>query len=162
LLVVFSAMIIDALRWPLRASLSVYFIAAIGLLLTVIQMARDTLVLRRHALAGTGGIPYSSEENMLEVKAWLWLAGLAASAYFLGFHITFLVYPVAFGWMYGANLRYSAIIGVVAFALCWLVFDYFSGTVWPNPIDGAIGAFLMDIVGWANELIQPLLGRVPA
>jgi hypothetical protein len=64
--------------------------------------------------------------------------------------------------MYGANLRYSAIIGVVAFALCWLIFDYFSGTVWPNPIDGVIGAFLMDIVGWANELLQPLFGRVPA
>jgi putative tricarboxylic transport membrane protein len=159
LFVIFTAMIIDALRWPLRASITVYFVAAIGLLLVTIQMAREVIVLRRQALAGTGGIPYSRDENMLEVKAWLWLAGLAAGTYFLGFHITFLIYPIAFGWMYGANVRYSAIIGVVAFCLCWLVFDYFSGAVWSNPIDVAIGQWLTDFQGFVIETFKHLTGQ---
>jgi TctA family transporter len=159
LFVTFIAMIVDALRWPLRASIAVYFVAAIGLLLVTIQMVRESIIIRRQALAGTGGVPFSREENLLEVKAWLWLAALAAGAYFLGFHLTFLIYPVAFGWVYGANLRYSLGIGVVAFLLCWLVFDFFSGAVWPNPIDAAIGQFLIDITSWVTDTGKTLLGR---
>jgi len=158
LFVTFIAMMIDALRWPLRASIAVYFIAGIGLLLVSIQMVRDSIVLRRHARAGTGGIPFSREENLLEVKAWLWLAALAVGTYFIGFHLTFLIYPVAFGWVYGSNLRYSLGLGVVAFLLCWLIFDFFSGAVWPNPIDAALGQFLIDISSWIGDSIRQLLG----
>jgi len=158
LFVTFIAMMIDALRWPLRASIAVYFIAGIGLLLVSIQMVRDSIVLRRHARAGTGGVPFSREENLLEVKAWLWLAALAVGTYFIGFHLTFLIYPVAFGWVYGSNLRYSLGLGVVAFLLCWLIFDFFSGAVWPNPIDAALGQFLIDISSWIGDSIRQLLG----
>jgi putative tricarboxylic transport membrane protein len=162
LFVIFIAMMIDAWRWPIRASITVYFVAAIGLLLVTIQMAREVIVLRRQAIAGTRGIPYTREENLLEVKAWLWLAALAAGAYFLGFHLTFLVYPVAFGWAYGARLRYSVAIGIVAFLLCWLVFDFFSGAVWPNPIDAVIGQFLIDVSSSVSDTIRTLLGVAPA
>ena len=134
----------------------------LGLILVAIQMVREVVVMRREAVAGTGGVPYSREENLLEVKAWLWLAALALSAYFLGFHLTFLVYPVLFGWVYGANLRYSLWIGIAAFLLCWLIFDFFSGAVWPNPIDAMIGQFLIDISSWISETIKTLLGRTPA
>jgi putative tricarboxylic transport membrane protein len=162
LFVTFIAMMIDAWRWPIRASIAVYFVAAIGLLLVSIQMAREIIILRRQALAGTGGIPFSREENLLEVKAWLWLAGLALGAYFLGFHLTFLLYPVAFGRAYGSNLRYSLGIGVVAFLLCWLIFDFFSGAVWPNPIDATIGQFLIDISSSVTDSIKALSGSAPA
>jgi TctA family transporter len=162
LFAIFIFMIVDALRWPLRASITVYFVAAIGLLLVTIQMAREVIVLRRQAIAGTKGIPYTRDENLLEVKAWLWLAALAAGAYFLGFHLTFLFYPVAFGWAYGARLRYSFAIGVVAFLLCWLVFDFFSGAVWPNPIDAVIGQFLIDVSSSVSDTIRTLLGVAPA
>jgi putative tricarboxylic transport membrane protein len=158
LFAIFIFMIVDALRWPLRASITVYFVAAVGLLLVTIQMVREVVVLRRQAIAGTRGIPYTRDENLLEVKAWLWLAALAAGAYFLGFHLTFLLYPVAFGWAYGARLRYSFAIGVVAFLLCWLVFDFFSGAVWPNSIDAVIGQFLIDISSSVTETIKTLSG----
>ena len=159
---IFIYMIWQATRWPIPAnasmsgaSLPVYFIAGTGLILVVVQMVRDSMVLRQQVLAGTGGTPYSREENFLEVKAWLWLAGLAASAYFLGFHITLLFYPIVFGWTYGANVRYSAIIGIVSFALCWLIFDYFNGAVWSNAIDVHFGAFLLSsqefVVGTFNQ-----------
>jgi hypothetical protein len=161
LFAIFIFMIVDALRWPIRASIAVYFVAAIGLLLVTIQIAREIIVLRRQALAGTRGVPFSREENWLEVTAWLWLAGLAAGAYFLGFHLTFLLYPMAFGWAYGSNLRYSLSIGVVAFLLCWLIFDFFSGAVWPNPIDAVIGQFLIDISSWVGDSIRTLLGIAP-
>ncbi len=159
LFVVFTAMIITARQWPLRASLPVYFIAAIGVLLTAIQIVRDVLTLRQQARTGTKRLPFSLQENLLEVKAWLWLGGLAAGAWFLGFHITFLIYPIVFGWVYGANLRYSLYIGLMALGLCWLIFDYFTGAVWPNAIDTFIGGGLMDLYGMIADPIRQFFGR---
>jgi putative tricarboxylic transport membrane protein len=156
---VFCYMIQQGLKWPMRASIAVYFVAGVGLLLVVIQMIRDTVVLRRQIATKTQGVPFSREENLLEVKAWLWLAGLAAGCYVFGFHLTFLVYPIVFGWTYGSSLRHSFAIGVVAFLLCWLIFDFFSGAVWANPIDGVIGQFLIGISDWVTELIRQVTGR---
>ena len=158
LFVVFVAMLITALQWPLRASIAVYFIAAVGLVLTVIQIARETLILREQARTGQKLKPFSRAENWLEVTAWLWLAGLAAGAWFLGFHVTFLIYPVIFGYFYGANLRYSLYIGIAALVLCWLVFDYFIGTVWLNPIDVFIGDTLMNAYHFCRDALRQLVG----
>jgi TctA family transporter len=158
LFVVFCYMIQQGMKWPLRASIAVYFVAGVGLLLVVIQMIRDTIVLRRQIATKTQGVPYSWEETFLEVKAWLWLAGLAVGCYVFGFHLTFLIYPVVFGWTYGSSLRHSLIIGVVAFLLCWLIFDFFQGAVWFNPIDGVIGQFLTDISSWISDTLKGAFG----
>jgi putative tricarboxylic transport membrane protein len=150
LMVVFTAMMITALQWPPRASLSVFFIAGLGLFLTALQMGRDVMTLRAYARIGKKLRPFTFQENLLEVKAWLWFAGLVASAAALGFHLTFLLFPVVFGYVYGARLRYSAYIGLAAFGLVWLIFDYFVGAVWPNPIDIVIGDALMDLYAAAS------------
>jgi hypothetical protein len=149
------------LKWPLRASITVYFVAGLGLLLVAIQMIRDTVVLRRQIATKTQGVPFSREENLLEIKAWLWLAGLAVGCYVFGFHLTFLIYPIVFGWTYGSSLRHSLAIGVAAFLLCWLIFDFFTGAVWTNPIDGAIGDVLTGISDWMNSTIKEMTGRAP-
>jgi TctA family transporter len=158
----FTAMNITAMKWPLRASLPVYFIATIGLILVSIQIVREILVMREQRRTKAQVIPFTWPETFLEVKAWLWLGALALGCYFLGFHITFLVYPIAFGLMYGANLRASAAIGVVAFGLCWLIFDFFTGAVWPNQIDAAIGAFLIDTQGAVVEMVRHWFGMETA
>ena len=139
LVALFVVMIIMGQRWPLRASLPVYFIAALGLFLTVIQILRDILAMRQMRLAGQAPNPFTREENLLEINAWLWLAGLALSCYVIGFHITFLIYPLLFGYLYGASLRNSLYISISGVLLVFIIFDYFVGTVWPNPIDDFIG-----------------------
>jgi TctA family transporter len=146
LVAIFIAMIIIGQRWPLRASLPIYFIAGLGLFLTAIQILRDVLAMRQMRLAGEAPNPFTREENLLEFNAWLWLAGLALSCYVIGFHITFLIYPVLFGYLYGATLRNSLYISLTGFLLVFFIFDYFVGTVWPNPIDDFIGDTL--IAGW--------------
>ena len=139
LVALFVGMIIMGQRWPLRASLPVYFIAALGLFLTAIQILRDILAMRQMRLAGQAPNPFTREENLLEFNAWLWLAGLALSCYVIGFHITFLIYPLLFGYLYGASLRNSLYISISGVLLVFIIFDYFVGTVWPNPIDDFIG-----------------------
>src|SRR4029450_10255258 len=134
LIVVFAVMIYLGMRWPLRASLPVYFIAGVGLLLTFIQIARDAHTLRRQTRTGTAAIPFSRVENLLEFQAWLWLAGLVAALYLFGFHLTFFFYPLAYGYVYGADLKRSLAISVSAVALLWLIFAYFAGRVGPDPL----------------------------
>ncbi len=139
LVALFVGMIIMGQRWPLRASLPVYFIAALGLFLTAIQILRDILAMRQMRLAGQAPSPFTREENLLELNAWLWLAGLALSCYVIGFHITFLIYPLLFGYVYGPSPRNSLYISLSGLLLVFGIFDYFVGTVWPNPIDDFIG-----------------------
>ena len=146
LIALFVGMIIMGQRWPLRASLPVYFIAALGLFLTAIQIGRDIWALRQMKLAGQAPNPFTREENLLEFNAWLWLAGLALSCYVIGFHISFLIYPILFGYLYGATPRNSLYISLSGLLLVFIIFDYFVGTVWPNPIDDFIGDTL--IAGW--------------
>ena len=149
---IFIFMIVTAwLKWPLRASLPVYFIAALGLFLTLIQIARDILSLRRMKLAGEAPVPFTRAENLLEFGAWLWLAGLALSCAVIGFHLSFVIYPLVFGYIYGSRLRSSAYISVSGLLLVFMIFDYFVGTVWPNPIDDFIGDGLLNILnGFLN------------
>lgn len=154
LLVTFVAMSVTATQWPLRAALSVYFIAGLGLFLTAIQIGRDTLTLRRQAHTGHKLMPFSRTENLLEINAWLWLAGMVVGTWLVGFHITFLAYPVIFGLIYRANLKYSLYIGIAAFVLCWLIFDYFDGAIWLNVLDTYIGDALMGFYTLVEDTVR--------
>jgi TctA family transporter len=130
----FLTMIAMGTLWPLRASLPVYFIAALGLLLTLVQIARDAYTL--HVMTATGklGQPFTRAENVLEFNAWLWLAGLVVGAWLFGFHLTFFAFPLLFAYVYGGSLRGALYISVAAVALLWVIFDYFQGAVWPEPL----------------------------
>jgi TctA family transporter len=134
LLAMFVVMIVMGTMWPLRASLPVYFIAGLGLLLTAIQIGRDVYALRQQASTGKLLKPFSRAENLLEFSAWLWLAGLVLSCWLFGFHITFFAYPLLYAYVYGGNLRGALYISVGAVALLWLIFDYIMGAVWPEPL----------------------------
>jgi hypothetical protein len=72
------------LAWPLRASIAVYFVAAIGLLLVTIQMAREIIVLRRQAVTGNRGVP-SARRELAGGHGLAMAGGVAVGAYFLGF-----------------------------------------------------------------------------
>jgi len=79
-------------------------------------------------------VPFSRAENLLEFQAWLWLAGAVASLHLIGFHLTFFLFPLAYGYVYGADLKRSLWISVSAVALLWVIFDYLIGAVWPDPL----------------------------
>ncbi|HET7681807.1 MAG TPA: tripartite tricarboxylate transporter permease [Xanthobacteraceae bacterium] len=143
---IFIFMIVMGTKWPLRASLPVYFIAGLGLFLTSIQIVRDIMTMRQLRLAGQAAVPFTRAENILEFRAWLWLAGLVASCAVIGFHLTFVIYPLVFGYIYGATLRNSLYISVAGVLLVFGIFDYFVGAVWPNPIDDFIGDGLLNIL----------------
>jgi TctA family transporter len=134
LVVIFTVMLAMGTLWPLRASLPVYFIAGLGLLLTLIQVARDAYTLRQLTSTGTVGQPFTRAENILELNAWLWLAGLVVMSWLVGFHLTFFLYPLLFAYVYNGPLRGALYIGLSAELLLWVIFDHFQGVVWPQPL----------------------------
>ena len=154
LVLIFIGMIIMGTRWPLRASLPVYFIAGLGLFLTSIQMGRDVYALRLQARTGKAPKPFTREENILEINAWLWLAGLVLSCGILGFHVTFFIYPLIFAYVYGGNLKNALYISVSAVLLLFMIFDYFVGTVWANVLDEWIGVTSVDILSAATAVFR--------
>jgi len=156
LIVIFLGMIAMGTRWPLRASLPVYFIAGLGLFLTSIQIGRDVYTLRKQARTGKKPVPFSRAENILELNAWLWLAGLVVSCWLVGFHITFFVYPLVFGYVYGANLKNSLYISFSAVALLFMIFDYFVGAVWPSVVDELISGALLQVAETITGVLRQL------
>lgn len=128
----FVMMIIMGRAWPIRASLPIYWIAGVGLGLVVWQMGKDLIAMRRMSLAGNWGQSFTARENLLELGAYLWLAGIVVSCLLIGFHATFFLFPIAYSVTKGGTLRGALWISVAALALTWLIFDYFIGTVWPD------------------------------
>jgi hypothetical protein len=105
-------------------------------------------------LAGQAPVPYTRAENLLEFRAWLWLAGLVASCAVIGFHITFVLFPLVFGYIYGATLRNSLYISISGLFLVFGIFDYFVGAVWPHPVDDFIGDGMLNVLNSFLDLFR--------
>lgn len=154
LIVMFAMMIYMALAWPFRASISVYFIAAIGLLLSSIQLVKDGVGLSAKAAAGENLNSYTWSENAIDFEVWLWLAGLLLCAWVFGFHAAFFVFPLIYGHFYKAPIRGMLWVSGGSLFLLWLVFDYLLGTIWPDTlIEEVLWPFLAPV-------LQPLLTAV--
>ncbi len=135
---IFAFMIVySALHWPLFATLSVYCIAAVGILLALIQILRDGLSLRRIAAGNTGGediVPWTREEVRREWVAGGWIFGLVAAIVLVGFHITFFLFPMVYTQVYGPGWRRGLPVSFGAVGLLWFIFDYMQGAIWPEPL----------------------------
>jgi hypothetical protein len=135
----FAFMIIyAATHWPMFAALSVYCICAVGIFLALIQILRDALTLRSRAIAAVAGndsaVPWTREEVRREWVAAAWIFGLVGCIALVGFHITFLLFPMLYTKIYGGSWKRGAIIGICGVILVYFVFDYMQGVIWPDPI----------------------------
>ncbi len=124
---------IKATSWPLRAALDVYFIAGLGIILVVIQLSLDYVRHRRNPNQITDVIQGSDlTKRYLEAAAWI--AGILAGVVLIGFHISFLIMPLAYARFYGASWRLAITLGVMALAILFGLFDSVIHVVWPKPL----------------------------
>ena len=137
LIAMFSFMIIySALRWPIFATLSVYCICAVGILLALIQILRDVLSMRRIAAGRSGEniVPWARETVRREWVAAAWIFGLVGSIALIGFHLTFFLFPMLYTKIYGPGWRRGLIVSICAIILLYFIFDYMQGVIWPEPL----------------------------
>ncbi|HTI85210.1 MAG TPA: tripartite tricarboxylate transporter permease [Alphaproteobacteria bacterium] len=135
LIAMFAYMVIAATQWPLRASISVYFIACIGILVSAIQIGRD-MVTKRQIAAGVveAPVPYAPVEIRREFEFAAWIIGMVIVIALVGFHIAFFLFPLAYTQVYGPGWKRGLTTAICGEALLWFIFDYMNGVVWPEPL----------------------------
>jgi len=121
-----------ATDWPLLASLGVYAIGGVGVVLAVPQLILD---LRKY-LADRQGPPRSAEfavRGHRERVAALWILGLVTGAWMFGFHATFALFPLFYVRAHGGSWRMAALLGGLALVTLVIVFDSLVHVLWPDP-----------------------------
>jgi TctA family transporter len=137
--------LVSALAWPPRASLDVYFVTAIGILLALLQLSVDGWRYWRNPGAADSPVT-GSQVTRFYFEAAAWIAGILALVVLLGFHISFLIVPVAYCRVYGGGWRLALTLGVIAEAILIGLFDTVISVVWPNPL------LLPDLYPWVESL----------
>ncbi len=122
-------------EWVLRASLVIYCLAGLGVVLGIAQIGFHLRVLR----ASAGKEPPIDLEKAT-MAAWrtaqsfLWLIGLAAGVWLFGFHATVAAFSVLFIRVYGGPWRSALIIAGLAMGFVIAVFDWLLEVFWPTPL----------------------------
>ncbi len=136
---------VSALKWPPRASLDVYFVCGIGILLAVLQLSLDAVRYLRDPGAAVAPVT-SGKVTRYYFEAAGWIAGILALIVLVGFHVAFLVVPIAYARIYGAGWRTAITLGVLAEGVLIGLFDTIINVVWPVPL------LVPDIYVWVDSL----------
>jgi TctA family transporter len=132
---IFAYMVWQGTHWPLRASIAVYFVAALGVLLVTIQVVRDFVELGRiRRGVGEAIVAYTRQEKSREIEAVLWIAGLVVSVLLVGFHLSFVVFPLLYARAQGGDWRQALWTSLGGLVLLIFVFDFMYNAIWPKPL----------------------------
>jgi TctA family transporter len=137
--------LVSALAWPPRASLDVFFVTGVGIFLAVLQLSVDGWRYWRNPGAADAPVT-GSQVTRYYFEAAGWIAAILALIVLLGFHISFLIVPVAYCRVYGGGWRLALTLGVIAEAILIGLFDAVISVVWPNPL------LLPDLYPWVESL----------
>jgi hypothetical protein len=131
---VLGAAAVVSTEWVTRASLIIYCLAGVGIVLGLLQISFHLRVL---------GGPVSDIPAFDGVKAavtmrrslenFAWLIGLAASVFLIGFHIAMVIFAVLYIRTYGGSWRISLCLGVVAEFFVVVIFDFLLEIFWSAP-----------------------------
>ena len=123
----------EAVKWPIRAALDVYFITGIGICLGGLQLTLDFVRYRRDPGAFAPPVQ-SSNLTRLYLEAAGWIAGILAGIFLIGFHISFFLVPILYVRVYGGSWRLALILGLMAEGILIALFDTVISVVWQKPI----------------------------
>ncbi|MFT5539642.1 MAG: putative tricarboxylic transport membrane protein [Alphaproteobacteria bacterium] len=125
--------VVEARNWPPRASIDIYFVASVGIFLSLLQLTLDGVRYLRNP--GTIDNPITgSKLTRYYFEAAGWIAAILALVVLIGFHISFFVIPIAYVRLYGGSWRMAMTLGFMALAILIGLFDTVISVVWPDPI----------------------------
>ena len=124
-----------ALQWPMRASILIYFICGICLILVMVELYRELRPRVSENNEGSGmDVPLFSEGAMSrDLLAWAWLLGLLLAVWLVGFMVSIPLFAFLFSKIYGARWWISILLAVTAFAMLYGLFGMVIHVPWPEP-----------------------------
>jgi len=123
----------EAIQWPMRAALDVYFVGGVGLFLGGLQLTVDFVRYRRNP-GGTEKPIEGSNIYKRYLEAAGWIAATLAGIVLVGFHITFFIVPLAYARFHGGSWRLAIILGVMSELILIGLFDTLIRVVWEIPL----------------------------
>ncbi len=123
----------EATKWPLRASMDVYFVGFLGVFLGSLQLLMDYIRYRRNPDVMQKPVEGSSV-HLRYFEAAAWIAGALAGIFLFGFHITFFVVPLAYARFYGGSWLLAFVLGGISELVLIGLFDSLIRIVWEKPL----------------------------
>jgi hypothetical protein len=123
--------------WPIRASIIIFLLGSIGVVLTTIQLMLDFNAARSGAAKvlrptfEVEALQHQGRWGSLEIWAWLW--GLFFSIYLIGFPIALPLFVFLYIKLYGGSWSTALLITLGTSAFLYAVFDYVLHVPWPKP-----------------------------
>jgi TctA family transporter len=119
--------------WVLRGSLVVLCLAGVGVPLALLQIGFNVRAIRRGDTAPAPAASESAVTVRRTIEISLWLGGLAAGVYLIGFHITAALFPALYIRTYGGGWKAALILSLMAEAFVIVIFDMLLEVFWPTP-----------------------------
>lgn len=119
--------ILEALDWPLRASILVLTIGSFCWLLTVLQLIME-LRPQHEAVSSGMDIELTEDQELLNaplqaLDIWLWLIGCTIGIWLLGLYITVPLWCFLYSFFHGSRWWLALILAVICWAILWGFFD---------------------------------------
>jgi TctA family transporter len=125
--------LMEAVEWPLRAAMDVYFVAGVGISLGLLQLLMDYIRYRRNPDVMENPVE-GSRIYIRYFEAAGWIAGTLAGIVLIGFHITFFIVPLAYARFHGGSWRVALTLGVLSELVLIGLFDSLIRVVWQKPL----------------------------
>jgi hypothetical protein len=123
--------------WPIRASIIILLLGAVGIILIAVQLASDVKAMRADEARITRptfevqAIEHQGRWGSLEIWAWLW--GLFFAIHLIGFRIALPLFVFLYVKLYGGGWLTALLLTVVTSAFLYGVYDHLLSVPWPKP-----------------------------
>jgi hypothetical protein len=134
---VILAALFVAKDWPIRASIIIFLLGGVGLVLALVQLridfraarAKEAKVLR--PTFEVEALQHQGRWGSLEIWAWLW--GLFFAVHLLGFPIALPLFVFSYIKWYGGSWLTAILLTVVTWGFLYGIYDYLLHVPWPKP-----------------------------
>ena len=134
---VMVAALFVAKDWPIRASIIIFLLGGVGVVLDLIQLRIDFRAMRAKeakVLRPTfevEALQHQGRWGSLEIWAWLW--GLFFAVHLIGFPIALPLFVFLYIKWYGGSWVTAILLTLVTWGFLYGIYDYLLHAPWPKP-----------------------------
>jgi hypothetical protein len=135
--VLMVAALLVAKDWPIRASIIIFLLGGVGVILALIQLRNDFRALRAketkvaRPTLEVQAIEHQGRWGSLEIWAWLW--GLFFAIHLVGMPIALPLFVFLYVKLYGGGWATSLLLTASAWGFLYGVFEQILHVPWPKP-----------------------------
>ena len=135
--IVLAGAIQVSLEWPVRASIIILVLGAIGSALVIVQLVSDI----RNSVSGKSSEALTMEAPAVEshtrwgnLEIWSWILGFFAAIYIVGFLAAVPLFVFAYIKFYGGGWLLALALGAMSGGFVYCLFDVLLHVPWPEPL----------------------------